>query len=103
MGVWKPLSRQVPSSGQGNWTFDCQSGNFENYGSGNHAACVAGAWKYWAQERTGAQEGATRSSNHVSTNPCMLRIEKLTTLKPEHWVQLYSNQKEIKYISPSYI
>ena len=41
MGVWKPLSRQVvPSSGQGNWTFDCQSGNFENYGSGNHAACV---------------------------------------------------------------
>ena len=41
MGVWKPLSRQVvPSSGQGNWTFDCQSENFESYGSGNHAACV---------------------------------------------------------------
>ena len=46
MGVWKPLSRQVlPSSGQGNWTFDCQSGNFENYGFGYHAACVAGGWK----------------------------------------------------------
>ena len=25
-------------------------------------ACVAGAWKQWAQEKTGAQEGDTRVS-----------------------------------------
>ena len=26
----------------------------------NHLACVAGAWKKWAKERTGAREGDTR-------------------------------------------
>ena len=53
MGVWKPLSGQIAHSfGQGKCTFDCQSGNFKNYGSGNL----------------------------VSTSSCMLRIEKLITL-----------------------
>ena len=52
MGVWKPQSGEIVHSfGQGKCTFDCQSGNFKNYGSGNH----------------------------VSTSSCILRIEKLIT------------------------
>ena len=31
----------------------------------DHLACVAGAWKEWAKERTGAREGDTRG---VSTS-----------------------------------
>ena len=48
---WNPLipGQIVNSFGQGKGTFDCQSGNFKNYSSGNHA----------------------------STRSCMLRIEKL--------------------------
>ena len=51
MEFWNPLiSGQIVNSfGQGKCTFDCQSGNFKNYSSGNH----------------------------VSTRSCMLRIEKL--------------------------
>ena len=26
----------------------------------DHLACVVGAWKWWAEERTGAREGDTR-------------------------------------------
>ena len=37
MGLWKPLSGQIVHSfGHGKCTFDCQSENFKNYGSGNH-------------------------------------------------------------------
>ena len=49
--ILEPLiSGQIVNSfGQGKSTFDCQSGNFKNYSSGNH----------------------------VSARSCMLRIEKL--------------------------
>ena len=57
-GIWKPLSGQIVSSSihlvresVHKCTFDRQSGNFQNYASGNH----------------------------VSTSACMLRIEKLIT------------------------
>ena len=52
-GIWKPLifGHIVNSFGQGKCAFDCQSGNFKNYSSGNH----------------------------FSTSLCMLRIEKLIT------------------------
>ena len=47
------ISGQIVNSfGQGRCAFDCQSGNFKNYATGNH----------------------------VSTSSCMLRIEKLITL-----------------------
>ena len=47
-GIWNPsISQQIVNSlGQGKCTFDCQSGNFKKYASGNH----------------------------VSTSSCMLRI-----------------------------
>ena len=50
-GILEPLipGQIVNSFGQGKGTFDCQSGNFKNYSSGNHD----------------------------STRSCMLRIEKL--------------------------
>ena len=37
-GIWKPLifGHIVNSFGQGKCAFDCQSGNFKNYSSGNH-------------------------------------------------------------------
>ena len=53
-GIWNPLiSGQIVNSfGQGKCTFDCQSRNLKNYASGAH----------------------------VSTSPCMLRIEILITV-----------------------
>ena len=30
-------------------------------------ACVAGAWEWWAKERTGAREGDTRVSSRART------------------------------------
>ena len=72
-GVCKPLSRKVVrSSGQGNCTFDCQSGNFaENYGSGNHVACVS---VNTACHSLGSRrlEVMGARKNGRATNPCIV-------------------------------
>ena len=38
----------------------------------NHRACVAGAWKKWAKERTGAREGDTRGVSPLLARPFFL-------------------------------
>ena len=63
INIW--TNCQMNTFGPGKCTFDCQSGNFKNYSSGNH----------------------------VSTRSCMLRIEKLINFNMTcrgHFIQIHS-------------
>ena len=42
-----------------------QQPTFFQYRFDSWVACVAGAWKYWAQEKTGAREGDTRGEREL--------------------------------------